>query len=83
MGRYICSEKEKKNGLIIGTTLIISGALLTTVSGVLLVKNNSESDVSPDAPVPSSPYGGLLFSGILIGYVGVVLVPLYARSKRE
>ena len=83
MGRYICSEREKKNGLIIGSTLIISGAILTAVSSVLLVKSNNNSDLVPSEPVPSNPFGGLLFSGSLITYTGLVLVPLYARSKRE
>jgi len=83
MGRYICSQREKNNGLIIGSTLIISGAILTIVSSALLVKNNNESDKSPGAPVPSNPYGGLIFSGTLVTYAGLVLVPLYATSKRE
>jgi ABC-type uncharacterized transport system permease subunit len=83
MGRYICSEREKRNGLIIGTALILSGTVLTTVSIVQLVKTNNESDTSPGSPVPSSQFGGLLFSGSLITYAGLVLVPLYATSKSE
>jgi uncharacterized membrane protein len=83
MGRYICSKREKNNGLIIGSTLIIAGVVVTTVSSILLLKNNNESDKSPDAPVANNPYGGLIFSGSLITYAGLVLVPLYATSKRE
>ena len=83
MGRYICSEREKKFGLIIGSGAILSGAVLSTVSIVNLIKSNNEADTSPDAQVPSSPYGGLIFSGALVTYVGLVLVPLYATSKRQ
>jgi len=83
MGRYICSEREKKNGLIIGSALIIAGSTLTAVSSVLLAKSNNESGLIPGEDVPSNPYGGLLFSGTLIAYVGVVLVPLYVTSKRQ
>ena len=81
MGKYICSEKEKKIGIIIGSTLIASGAIITITSAILLANSNKNSDTTLDAPVPSNPYGGTLFAGSLVAYVGIVLVPLYATSK--
>uniref|UniRef100_A0A6C0IJE7 Uncharacterized protein n=1 Tax=viral metagenome TaxID=1070528 RepID=A0A6C0IJE7_9ZZZZ len=83
MGVYICSQKEKKTGLIVGSVLIASGLAVVAASTVLIVQSNKKSDTTPDALVPSNPYGGLIFAGGLTSYVGLVLVPLYATSKRE
>ena len=83
MGKYICSEKEKKIGIIVGSVLIASGVIVTTTSAILLAESNKNADLTPTGPVPSNSYGGLLFVGGLAIYAGVVLVPLYATSKTK
>lgn len=83
MGFYICSQKEKKNGVIIGSLLIASGVTLLTASSILLKTNFDSTPETETLPVQSGAYGGLIFIGGLATYVGLVLLPLYTTSKNK